>query len=64
MSEWIANARMYVVTPAVESAWRELLQQVAPAGVALEYPLPAPQPLERLWARAIWAGSCALPGGS
>ena len=54
MSEWIANARMYAVTPAVESAWRELLQQVAAeAAVALEYlPYPAPQPLERLWARA------------
>ena len=25
MSEWIANARMYAVTPAVEAAWRELL---------------------------------------
>ena len=54
MSEWIANARMYAVTPAVESAWRDLLLQVAAeAGVALEYlPYPAPQPLERLWARA------------
>ena len=45
---------MYAVTPAVESAWRELLRQVAAeAGVALDYlPYPAPQPLERLWARA------------
>ena len=53
MSEWIANARMYAVTPAVESAWRELLEHIAPnAGVALDYlPYPAPQPLERLWAR-------------
>jgi len=53
VTQWIGNARMYAVTPAVESAWRELLQHVAAeAGVALEYlPYPAPQPLERLWAR-------------
>jgi len=53
MSEWIANARMYAVTPAVEDAWRELLAQVAhDAGVALHYlPYPAPQPLEDLWSR-------------
>jgi ABC-type phosphate/phosphonate transport system substrate-binding protein len=54
MAEWIANARMYAVTPAVESVWRELLQQVArDAAVTLRYvPYPAPQPLETLWARA------------
>lgn len=53
MSEWIANARMYAVTPAVEEAWRELLARVAAAaGVALRYlPYPAPQPLEDLWSR-------------
>jgi ABC-type phosphate/phosphonate transport system substrate-binding protein len=53
MSQWIANARMYAVTPAVEAAWRELLAQVAAdAGVALRYvPYPAPQPLEDLWSR-------------
>ncbi len=47
----IANARMYAVTPAVEAAWRALLEQVASdAGVALDYlPYPAPQPLEELW---------------
>lgn len=53
MSAWLANARMYSVTPAVEAAWRELLGCVAQeAGVALEYlPYPAPQPLEALWKR-------------
>jgi ABC-type phosphate/phosphonate transport system substrate-binding protein len=47
------NARMYAVTPEVEAAWRELLGHVTrDAGVALEYlPYPAPQPLEKLWAR-------------
>jgi ABC-type phosphate/phosphonate transport system substrate-binding protein len=49
----IMNARMYAVTPAVESGWRELLGHVTrEAGVALEYlPYAAPQPLEELWAR-------------
>jgi ABC-type phosphate/phosphonate transport system substrate-binding protein len=47
------NARMYAVTPAVEAAWRELLDCVTrDAGVALEYlPHPAPRPLEELWTR-------------
>lgn len=54
MSPWIANARMYAVTPEVESAWRRLLERVAAeADVALEYlPYPAPQPLEHLWSRS------------
>jgi len=53
MSGWIANARMYAVTPAVEALWRALLGHVAQdAGVTLDYvPYPAPQPLEALWAR-------------
>ena len=53
MSCGIANARMYAVTPAVESVWRRLLVRVADeAGVALEYvPYPAPRPLEDLWSR-------------
>jgi ABC-type phosphate/phosphonate transport system substrate-binding protein len=53
MNEWIANARMYAVTPAVEVAWRELLGHIArESGVALHYlRYPAPQPLETLWAR-------------
>jgi ABC-type phosphate/phosphonate transport system substrate-binding protein len=47
------NARMYAVTPAVEAAWRTLLEHVMDdAGVALDYlPYPAPQPLEVLWSR-------------
>ena len=53
MSAWIANARMYAVTPEVEARWRTLLEHVAAdAGVALTYlPYPAPQPLEALWTR-------------
>ena len=53
MSEWIANARMYAVTPEVEAAWRSLLGHVAhDANVKLTYvPYPAPQPLEHLWSR-------------
>jgi len=49
----IMNARMYAVTPAVEAAWRSLLERItAAAGVSFEYvPYPAPQPLETLWAR-------------
>jgi ABC-type phosphate/phosphonate transport system substrate-binding protein len=51
---FVANARMYAVTPGVEASWRELLEHVAhDAGVALDYvPYPAPRPLEALWARA------------
>jgi len=50
---WIANARMYAVTPEVEARWRELLGRVAQdAGFELSYlPYPAPQPLEDLWKR-------------
>lgn len=53
MTEWIANARMYAVTPEVEAAWRALLSRVAhDADVKLSYvPYPAPQPLEHLWSR-------------
>jgi len=53
VSQWIANARMYAVTPGVEAAWRELLGHIGrDAGVELGYlPYPAPQPLEQLWAR-------------
>ncbi|MBS0377100.1 MAG: PhnD/SsuA/transferrin family substrate-binding protein [Proteobacteria bacterium] len=51
--KWIANARMYAVTPGVEAAWRTLLAHVADdAGVELEYfSYPAPAPLENLWDR-------------
>jgi ABC-type phosphate/phosphonate transport system substrate-binding protein len=53
MTEWIANARMYSVTPEVEAHWRALLGHiVADAVVDLKYfPYPAPQPLEDLWSR-------------
>ena len=53
MTSAIMNARMYAVTPAVEAAWRSLLEGItAEAGVAFDYvPYPAPQPLETLWAR-------------
>ena len=49
----ISNARMYAVTPEVETAWRTLLARIAgEAQVPLNYlPYPAPQPLEELWAR-------------
>jgi ABC-type phosphate/phosphonate transport system substrate-binding protein len=54
MSPRIMNARMYAVTPAVETLWRTLLGEVTrDAGVELSYlPYPAPQPLEDLWGRA------------
>jgi ABC-type phosphate/phosphonate transport system substrate-binding protein len=50
---FIANARMYSVSPQAEAAWRNLLAAVATdADVPLAYEsYPAPQPLERLWAR-------------
>jgi ABC-type phosphate/phosphonate transport system substrate-binding protein len=53
LSPWIANARMYAVTPGVEARWVELLERVAAeAEVALEYlSYPAPRPLEDLWSR-------------
>jgi len=53
VSEWIMNARMYAVTPAVEAGWRALLGHITQeARVPLTYvPYPAPQPLEELWSR-------------
>ena len=50
---FIANARMYAVTPEAEAAWRALISHVADeAGIALDYvAYPAPQPLEALWSR-------------
>jgi ABC-type phosphate/phosphonate transport system substrate-binding protein len=53
MSAWITNARMYAVTPGVETRWRALLEHIiAEADVPLSYfPYPAPQPLETLWSR-------------
>jgi ABC-type phosphate/phosphonate transport system substrate-binding protein len=51
---FIANARMYAVSPEAESVWRELIAQIAAdAGTVLEYfNYAAPQPLEQLWRRA------------
>jgi ABC-type phosphate/phosphonate transport system substrate-binding protein len=53
MTARIMNARMYAVTPEVETGWRTLLTHItAEAGVALTYmPYPAPEPLEDLWSR-------------
>jgi len=53
MSAYIANARMYSVTPAAEEAWKALLGHIfAEARVSFDYmPYPAPQPLEVLWER-------------
>jgi ABC-type phosphate/phosphonate transport system substrate-binding protein len=53
VSSRVANARMYAVTPEVESVWRRLLTGVAEeADIALDYlPYPAPRPLEDLWSR-------------
>ena len=53
MTGFIANARMYAVTPAVEAVWRTLIAEVAEAAhVPLVYEAyHAPKPLEALWAR-------------
>ena len=53
MTLFIANARMYSVTPEVETAWQALIGHVAAeAEVALTYEAyPAPRPLEELWRR-------------
>jgi ABC-type phosphate/phosphonate transport system substrate-binding protein len=50
---FIANARMYAVTPAAEAAWEALLARVFEMAEArFDYvPYPAPQPLELLWER-------------
>jgi ABC-type phosphate/phosphonate transport system substrate-binding protein len=52
-SGFIANARMYAVTPEVEAAWQALLARVLDeAGLDYRYEAyPAPQPLEHLWSR-------------
>lgn len=53
MTGFIANARMYSVTPEVEAAWSALLDRVlSMAEVPLRYEAyPAPLPMEVLWAR-------------
>jgi ABC-type phosphate/phosphonate transport system substrate-binding protein len=50
---FIANARMYAVSPEAEAAWQGLVAHVAEdAGISLTYqPYSAPQPLEDLWRR-------------
>jgi ABC-type phosphate/phosphonate transport system substrate-binding protein len=50
---FVANARMYAVTPEAEAAWMALVAKVAAeAGVPLRYEAyPAPRPLEDLWRR-------------
>lgn len=50
---FVANARMYSVTPEAEAAWQALLVHVAAeAEVPLRYEAyPAPRPLEELWRR-------------
>lgn len=47
------NARMYAVTPEVETAWQEVLERITrKADVDLRYVrYPAPAPLEDLWSR-------------
>jgi ABC-type phosphate/phosphonate transport system substrate-binding protein len=53
MPNYIANARMYSVTPQAEEAWKALLGHIfEEARVAFDYvPYPAPQPMELLWER-------------
>jgi ABC-type phosphate/phosphonate transport system substrate-binding protein len=52
-AHWIANARMYAVTPEAEAAWQALIARIADdAAVPLTYTRhPAPAPLEPLWRR-------------
>ncbi len=62
---WIANARMYSVSPAAAEAWRTLLSHLARrARVPLQViDHPAPAPLPELWARPDLAAvfMCGLP---
>src|SRR5262245_50377844 len=53
MSPFVANARMYAVTPAVRDAWRVLFSWASrQAGVPLKYiGHAAPAPIEELWTR-------------
>jgi ABC-type phosphate/phosphonate transport system substrate-binding protein len=68
MSTFIANARMYSVTPAVRDAWRALLDWVGRhSGVPLTYlDHAAPAPLEQLWARGDLGAAfmCGFPFAS
>jgi len=64
-AQWVANARMYSVSPEVASLWRLLLSAIiAHAGVSaavIDYPAPAP--LAELWSRPDKAAvfMCGLP---
>ena len=51
---FIANARMYAVSPEAEAAWQSLIAHVAEdAGTSFDYQTyEAPQPLEKLWRRS------------
>lgn len=53
MQRFIANARMYAVTPEAEAVWQALIAHIAnDAGMPLAYERhPAPLPLEVLWQR-------------
>jgi ABC-type phosphate/phosphonate transport system substrate-binding protein len=53
VTAFIANARMYAATQEAEAAWRNLLARILEkADVSFAYEAyPAPQPLEKLWAR-------------
>ena len=63
--EWVANARMYSVSPAVAGLWRTLLSEViAIAGVhgsVIDHAAPAP--LHELWSRTDQGAvfMCGLP---
>jgi ABC-type phosphate/phosphonate transport system substrate-binding protein len=64
-ASWVANARMYSVSPEVAALWRGLLSAIieqsgVPAAV-IDYPAPAP--LAELWKRADKAAvfMCGLP---
>jgi hypothetical protein len=62
---WVANARMYSVSPKVAGLWRDLLSAIiAHAGVpAAVIDYPAPAPLDDLWSRTDKAAvfMCGLP---
>ena len=51
--KFVANARMYAVSPAAEAEWRALIAHIArDADASFDYlPYGAPQPLEALWRR-------------
>lgn len=65
---WVANARMYAVTPGVRDAWRALLGWAGQeAGVPVRYvDHAAPASLENLWARPdlALAFACGYPFAS